>query len=260
MLAAATTRLVDLGAIETLCAAIERGSLTKESTSVARAHLADGREAVARAAGALQELWSAEYPRIGATMMSGMLRAGAAAIYSEQARAARIEVVWTGPMPVGSYVRTTPQVVREIVSKARTELTIVGYWLVAGEQETNFVQELLGVVASRVTAGVRVTVILDERRRRDGVDNRDELNTAWPAGSPLPTLLTWRLPPGDLHLKLHAKVIVADREDALVTSANLTTQAMERNIEMGVRIEGAPAATIARHFQALIEGGVLERY
>jgi phosphatidylserine/phosphatidylglycerophosphate/cardiolipin synthase-like enzyme len=61
-------------------------------------------------------------------------------------------------------------------------------------------------------------------------------------------------------LKLHAKVLVADRGDALVTSANLTSYAMDRNMEMGARIIGQPAADIARHFDLLEAYGVLEPY
>jgi phosphatidylserine/phosphatidylglycerophosphate/cardiolipin synthase-like enzyme len=73
-------------------------------------------------------------------------------------------------------------------------------------------------------------------------------------------MLTWRLPPNDEHLKLHAKVLVADHIDALVTSANLTSYAMDRNMEMGVRVLGAPAAAIAQHFRLLIARGILEPY
>jgi phosphatidylserine/phosphatidylglycerophosphate/cardiolipin synthase-like enzyme len=84
--------------------------------------------------------------------------------------------------------------------------------------------------------------------------------SAWPLGVTLPKILTWRLPPGDQHLKLHAKVLVADRRDALVTSANLTSYAMDRNMEMGVRIVGHLAVDIARHFDLLEAHGVLEPY
>jgi len=37
--------------------------------------------------------------------------------------------------------------------------------------------------------------------------------------------------------KLHAKVIVADRRDALVTSANLTQAGLLANLEMGVVVQ-----------------------
>jgi len=83
------------------------------------------------------------------------------------------------------------------------------------------------------------------------------------APAPAPTavaILTWRLPSDDRHLKLHAKVLVADGADALVTSANLTFYAMDRNMEMGVRVSGAPAKAISDHFQRLIKTGVIEDF
>jgi len=52
--------------------------------------------------------------------------------------------------------------------------------------------------------------------------------------------------------KLHAKVIVADARDALVTSANLTYHGYEANIELGVRISGDPARLVDAHFRELI--------
>ena len=59
------------------------------------------------------------------------------------------------------------------------------------------------------------------------------------------------------HLKMHAKLIVGDQKDALVTSANLTMHALDKNIEMGVRLKGKPAQKIARHLESLIEEGIL---
>jgi phosphatidylserine/phosphatidylglycerophosphate/cardiolipin synthase-like enzyme len=52
--------------------------------------------------------------------------------------------------------------------------------------------------------------------------------------------------------KMHAKVLVADARDALVTSANLTYHGFVGNVEMGVRIIGKPAKTIADVFNRLL--------
>ena len=59
-------------------------------------------------------------------------------------------------------------------------------------------------------------------------------------------------------MKLHAKVIAADREDDLVTSANLTMHAMGLSMEMGVLLRETPAAAIARHLDHLIDERILE--
>ena len=53
---------------------------------------------------------------------------------------------------------------------------------------------------------------------------------------------------------------MADGKDALVTSANLTFYAMDRNMEMGVRVVGASASSIADHFHRLINAGILENF
>jgi phosphatidylserine/phosphatidylglycerophosphate/cardiolipin synthase-like enzyme len=57
---------------------------------------------------------------------------------------------------------------------------------------------------------------------------------------------------------LHAKAVVADDELVLVTSANLTEAALDRNIELGLLVrDPALAATVSRHFQVLIDRELL---
>jgi len=57
---------------------------------------------------------------------------------------------------------------------------------------------------------------------------------------------------------LHAKAVVVDDEAVFVTSANLTEAALDRNIEMGLLVrDRALAASVASHFQGLIDQGLL---
>jgi cardiolipin synthase A/B len=143
---------------------------------------------------------------------------------------------------------------------ARVELLVVGYWIAARDDGEGIIEEFIALLADAIIRGAKVSVVMDERLRPNGRDNRKILKSAWPIGVGLPKLLTWRIPPSDQHLKLHAKVLVADRTDALVTSANLTAYAMDRNMEMGIRIIGRPAADIAKHFDLLAAEGVIEPY
>lgn len=149
---------------------------------------------------------------------------------------------------------------RELLRGARAELQVVGYWITARDDGEGIIEELIASLSDAVTRGVTVSVVMDERVRPDGRDNGGILRSAWPIGVVLPRLLTWRLSAVDQHLKLHAKVLVVDRTDALVTSANLTSYAMDRYMEMGVRIIGRPAADIAQHFDLLAAEGVIEPY
>jgi phosphatidylserine/phosphatidylglycerophosphate/cardiolipin synthase-like enzyme len=58
---------------------------------------------------------------------------------------------------------------------------------------------------------------------------------------------------------LHAKATVADEQAALVTSANLTEAAFDRNIEVGILTrDQLLAASLTRHFRVLIDRGLLQ--
>ena len=53
---------------------------------------------------------------------------------------------------------------------------------------------------------------------------------------------------------LHAKAVVQDNEQAVVTSANLTPNALDRNIEAGLLVRGRTLAqALASHSQRLID-------
>jgi len=53
--------------------------------------------------------------------------------------------------------------------------------------------------------------------------------------------------------RLHAKVYVFDRNTAVVTSANLTNSAFDRNFEVGVEVDGPEAQVLAQWFDGLWE-------
>ena len=67
-------------------------------------------------------------------------------------------------------------------------------------------------------------------------------------------------PAGPVHSALHAKCVVIDGRESLVTSANFTEAAQERNIELGLLVNSpAVAGQIEAHFYSLIRNGHLER-
>jgi phosphatidylserine/phosphatidylglycerophosphate/cardiolipin synthase-like enzyme len=59
---------------------------------------------------------------------------------------------------------------------------------------------------------------------------------------------------------LHAKCVVIDRREALVTSANFTEAAQTRNLEVGVLVRSPGfAAKLAEHFEVLADAAALLR-
>lgn len=248
---------LDAGASDAVCRALEGGHLVRTSTGAIRAAIAGGTPRVEQHVVDLQTAWP---PSVPAHELATALRVATRALEASHARAPRTQVVWTGPGVEGSFLRSTREVVREIVGGAARELLVVGYWLAANDDDEGIIAEVIESLASAAQRGVAVTLLLDERVRKDGKSNRAVLTQCWPSAVSLPRLLTWRLPKNDAHLKLHAKVLISDRRDALVTSANLTMYAMDRNMEMGIRLTGVPAADIARHFELLESGGIVEPF
>ena len=259
-LAKVALALADTTGLEDVCKALENGQLQCDSTAPVRAAVAGGSSTVEAHVRALQGLWRGEASALSAPALAVALRASVAAAVECRRHQPATQVVWTGPKVEGSFLRSTREVVRELLRSARHDLLVIGYWIAARDEGEGIIEEVIASLGDAVHRGVRVKVIIDERERIDGRDNRQVLLEAWPPGVPSPRLFTWKLPADDRHLKLHAKVLVADGEDALVTSANLTFYAMDRNMEMGVRVVGAPAGSIADHFHRLIDADVLEDF
>ena len=58
---------------------------------------------------------------------------------------------------------------------------------------------------------------------------------------------------------LHAKVLIIDSKEILITSANMTGRGMTRNLEMGVRHTGKAAAEAEELIAALISNKIIKQ-
>lgn len=259
-LAHSVRQLINAGTFSEVIVAVESHALTAQSGAASIAKLAAGRSAVQGALTSLIATWTREFAVLGNPAFALQLSAIKDAVAQTESEATQTEVVWTGPKVEGSYLRATRQVVQDIISAAQAELLVVGYWLAGKEDYEGIINDIVELMANAVARGVKVTMVLDEGEKGYGKNNRDTLIALWPKDIPQPKLLTWKIPPDDKHLKLHAKVLVADRHDALVTSANLTMYALDRNMEMGVRAQGQPSARIALQFELLEQHQVIVPY
>ncbi|WP_081057576.1 DISARM system phospholipase D-like protein DrmC [Burkholderia diffusa] len=259
-LAQSVRQLINAGTFSEVIVAVESHALTAQSGAASIAKLAAGRSAVQGALTSLIATWAREFAVLGNRAFALQLSAIKDAVAQTESEATQTEVVWTGPKVEGSYLRATRQVVQDIISAAQADLLVVGYWLAGKEDYEGIINDIVELMANAVARGVKVTMVLDEGEKGYGKNNRDTLIALWPKDIPQPKLLTWKIPPDDKHLKLHAKVLVADRHDALVTSANLTMYALDRNMEMGVRAQGQPSARIALQFELLEQHQVIVPY
>jgi phosphatidylserine/phosphatidylglycerophosphate/cardiolipin synthase-like enzyme len=185
------------------------------------------------------------------------------ALAERDAPKAQVDVVWTGPHPRVSTARDTLVVMRDLFLSARTEVIVAGYSFDHGEA-------LLRPLHARAQMGVRVAIFLDvegKARSEEAVDafaalaGQKFLDENWPFGAPFPELYFDHrtVAPGP-YASMHAKCIVVDSRVALVGSANFTSRAQTKNIELGVVIEDPRLSTeLAALWWSGVREGVFRR-
>ena len=178
---------------------------------------------------------------------------------------APIEVVVSGP-DAAAAARDTGVVVRQLFERARMRVLAVGFAVHQGKS-------VFQALARRLDAdeSLEVTLCIDVRRQRGDTAPGSRVvhrfaenfvDREWP-GTRLPRAYydpRSLAPSGKMASALHAKCVVVDGREALVTSANFTEAAQTRNVEMGLLVAApAVAARIEEHFRSLIRDGHLER-
>jgi cardiolipin synthase len=164
-----------------------------------------------------------------------------------------VEVAWTYPESTRPGLRTTGGVAQEIIAASRMSLLVVGYSVTVDPALTGLAARTVSALARAAERGVVVTAVLHREA------NRQALLQAWRGGVTPPSIFTWPVS-DDEKAAIHAKLLIADRRDALITSANLTYHGFERNLEMGVRVTGHPAGEIHDRIHELIATGEVVRW
>ncbi len=250
--------------LEGLAGALRAGRLAPpfDSAEVGRYVGPRGRSSIS---GELQRLADAG---MGAIQIAVALDLLAAERGRAQGRNDRVDLVWSGPGVAGSGSRATATVVRELFADAKRTVLVVSYVLDQGAER---IRGLFGRLAERMDAEpeLRVRLLINVSRPYRSRKSEAELlrefvltfaGELWP-GTRLPELFHDPRALSDNYDEracLHAKCVVIDDERALVTSANFTEAAHDRNVEAGVLLDDPrQAKAIRRRFDALIERGVL---
>lgn len=180
---------------------------------------------------------------------------GASATAVEQEHRGSVELTWTGPASGQVPIRHTEQVLKEVINAAQRRLFIVSF---VAYQVNSISKALVDAVAR----GVQIDVLLESSSAHGGKVDHDsaaDMRKAVPSAR----LFAWSAHdhgavdqyPG----VVHAKCAVADGQIAFITSANLTSAAMERNMELGVLVKGGNLPEeLHNHLEALIATKILE--
>ena len=194
-----------------------------------------------------------------------ILRAFAAGAEAAGGSSLPVELVVSGPDATGG-ARDTGVVMRQLFAKARERVLAVGFAVRQGKAVFRSLADRLDDDES-----LEATLCIDARRQHgDTSIDRDILRrfanefvrNEWP-GNRLPRVYYDPRsldPAGSTASSMHAKCVVIDGREALVTSANFTEAAQQRNIELGLLVKSQSVARkIEEHFMSLITNGKLAR-
>jgi cardiolipin synthase A/B len=182
---------------------------------------------------------------------------GASATAMLHERRGSVEMVWTGPSTGMVPVRHTEQVLCEVIDSARNRLFVVSF---VAYQVSSIIKALQEAVGRQV----QVDILLESSTDRGGKVTVDSFKTM-KAAVPSANLYAWNSEKGkkasaDAMGSVHAKCAVSDGKLAFITSANLSTAAMERNMELGVLVRGGHLPEeLHKHLEALVATETVER-
>lgn len=187
---------------------------------------------------------------ISAIELSAMLIASSYT-QSKITKESSVELVWTGPTSRFVAPRRTEQALLQVINSAKKELFITSF--VAYN-----VQSIVNALNAVCDKGVTLTMLLESSLEDGGSIGMDVI-ARMKKLIPLARIYAWKEKPGEFENgRVHAKVAVADRATCFITSANLTGYAMEKNMELGLLMEGGDVpGLIMDHLQALVFTRVL---
>jgi len=208
-------------------------------------------------------LWLGELDRDGWTVPQVTLLVESVAAERARFEHARddIQLVWTGPDLLGAESRDSARALEELFAAATETVLMAGYNFRPGAHFEALAR------AARAQPALRVEVfahVFTDRHATvsDALDAHDRSLRAALRDVPPRQVTAYRPSPALLEetregrFHLHAKCVVVDARRVLVTSANFSYTAQEKNVEAGVALDDRRlAARLRAQFDALVKRG-----
>jgi phosphatidylserine/phosphatidylglycerophosphate/cardiolipin synthase-like enzyme len=145
-------------------------------------------------------------------------------------------LVASGRSWVGDTARSLDSALREVIDGAESELHVTLY---SASEEALSIFDLLELKLER---GIRVTLVanrLSESKERHARQQLESLAASFSEAH------FYSFQPRSRLRNLHAKVVVADRREAVIGSANLSHRGLVENYELGIRLAGPVARDVS---------------
>jgi phosphatidylserine/phosphatidylglycerophosphate/cardiolipin synthase-like enzyme len=165
------------------------------------------------------------------------------------------EIIWTGPANNRFPVRRIDQVLYDLVSSAKIRIVLVTF-------AAHRVRYLCNHLIQAIDRGVELTLIVECEDESDGQLTQDAIEAFQNIPAAKTNLYHWPLAKRERNQagrpgKLHMKCAIVD-DIALIGSANLTDDAFNRNMELGLLVrEQTTVEALSEHFHELIRAKIL---
>jgi phosphatidylserine/phosphatidylglycerophosphate/cardiolipin synthase-like enzyme len=178
----------------------------------------------------------------------------------------KVDLVWTGPGGSGTSNRDTAVVVRELFASATRSVLIAGFAVHHGRE---IFKQLAFRMTERPQLEVRMFLNIARALRDTTITEQligrfvNEFRREHWSGTRYPVIY---YDPRALAIdekkrtSLHAKCIVVDGAISLVTSANFTEAAQQRNVEVGALVTDEQfSKALVEQFDGMIRAGAVQR-
>lgn len=163
-------------------------------------------------------------------------------------------LVWSSPIKYHKKIDQTYSMFLKMINDANDSIIFVGYAMTDEENEEIF--EALKKAAKE--RHVKIKIIFDKatKAKKWGKWTKSPkkiIAKMWGDIEYFPEIYSY----DDKDSSLHAKFLVVDGKEILVTSANMTDRAMTRNLEMGIRHKGKVAQDTVELIELLIKKKII---
>lgn len=244
------------GSLEVFCLSLESADrVTPAGQIIAQSSITN--PASIKSLRTLVERWQEEIEEAGFPALAWALRA-AGATDSRWREESALDLVWTGPVPVAGKMRKTRAVLQSLIDCAEQNL-----WLICFAAYK--IPLIVNALEAAIDRGVILRIIHEDPDVSDNKVKFSAMSTLGKRVAEAAELYVWPLDQrqstenGDTGT-LHAKAVLADDKRLFVSSANLTSHALDINMELGVLIRGGQRPKwMAEHIQWLLDSKTLRR-
>lgn len=159
-------------------------------------------------------------------------------------------LVWSSPIKFHKKISQTYSNFLKMINDSNDSIIFVGYAMTDQENEEIF----KAFKKASKERGVNIKIIFDKatKAKKWGKWTKSPkqiIAKLWGNIEHYPEIYSY----DDKDSSLHAKFLIIDEKEILVTSANMTDRAMTRNLEMGIRHKGKIAKDAAELVELLIQ-------